>query len=203
MARAGLGPSLLFLKAAAVLLPRFLTWSLTLPVLQARTTLAMPTFPPTQARSLLSCNSCLLISKPSAPFSTALPAHRDTGDPRVGLSTFLPAPAHSCTPPGPSSPARRPVTPTSAAPLPCIPDVRSISPLPRFPRRPLPLRPARGQPSPPTHLLRTSPPLTSASAVSLPGYLGTHPPSGSPRGAPTSGSGTFFMMPVFLLLKVV
>lgn len=102
MARAGLGPSLLFLKAAAVLLPRFLTWSLTLPVLQARTTLAMPTFPPTQARSLLSCNSCLLISKPSAPFSTALPAHRDTGDPRVGLSTFLLAPAHSCTPPGPS-----------------------------------------------------------------------------------------------------
>lgn len=184
MARAGLGPSLLFLKAAAVLLPTFLTWSLALPVLQARTTLAMPTFPPTQARSLLSSNSCLLISKPSAPFSTALPAHRDTVDPRVGLSTFLPAPVHSCTPPGPSV-SRAPVTPTSA-PLPRIPDTRSISPLPIFPRRPLPFRPARVQASPPTHLLRTSPPLTSASAVSLPGYLRTHPPSGSPRGAPTS-----------------
>lgn len=199
-----LSPSLLFLKAAAVLLPRFLTWSLPLPVLQARTTVAMPTFPPTQARSLLSSNSCLLVSKPSAPFSTALPAHRDPVDPRVGLSTFLPAPAHSCTPPGPRV-SRAPVTPTSA-PLPCIPDVRSvrsISPLPRFPRRPLPYGPARGQPSPPTHLPRTSPPLTSASAVSLPGYLRAHPPSGSPRGAPTSGSGTFFMMPVFLLLKVV
>lgn len=44
-------------------------------------------------------------------------------------------------------------------------------------------------------------------SVSLPGYSSAHPPSGSPpgppRGAPTSGSGTFFMMPVFLLLKVV
>lgn len=176
---------MLFLKAAAVLPPSFLSWSLTLPVLQARTTLAIPTFPPTRARSLLSSNSCLLVSKPSAPFSTALPAHQDTVDLRIPASGYPP----SCrppftpalTPPRPSV-SRALVTPTSA-PLPRIPDFRSISPLPTFPRRPLPFCPARVQPSPPTHLLRTNPPLTSASAPSLsPATLErTHPPG--PPGA--------------------
>lgn len=46
MARAGLGPCLTVLKAIAVLPPSFLTWSLTLPVLQARTTQRCPPFLP-------------------------------------------------------------------------------------------------------------------------------------------------------------
>lgn len=151
--------------------PSFLTWFLTLPVLQS---------PYNSSDAHLSSHSsslaaaviqllpphlqtfCSLSHRPSRT-----PGHRGSADPGVWLS---------CTPPGPSV-SRALVTPTSA-PSPRIPDVRSISPLPIFPRRPLPFRQARVQPSPPTHLLRTSPPLTSASALSRSGATleRTHPP---------------------------
>lgn len=183
----------LFLKAAAVLLPSFLTWSLTLPVLQARTTLGMPTFPPTQARSLLSSNSCLLISKPSAPFPTALPASGYPPSCRPLITSALLQ--------DPLSPARR-----SLPPRRLCPGFRTFaaSPLaPYFPGSPSPFAgPGYNHPLPHTScgLARRSPPpqLSRSRATSE----RTHP-LGPPRGAPTSGSRTFFMMPVFLLLKVV
>lgn len=172
MARAGLGPSLLFLKAVAVLPPSFLTWFLTLPVLHARTTLAMPTFRPTQALSLLSSNSCLLISKPSAPFSTALPAHRDTVDLLIPASGY---PA-SCRPlftpvlfQDPLSPAR-----WSLPPRRLCPGFRTFaaSPLsPYFPGGPSPFaRPGYNHPLPHTscRLARLSPPPQLCLAPGLP-----------------------------------
>lgn len=164
----------------------------------------MPTFPPTHARSLLSPNSSLLISKPSAPFLTALPAHQDTVDRLTPASGYPPSCRPLFTPAllqVPLSPARWSLPPQRLSPGFRTSAASPLSPL--FPGGPSPFARSVNNHT----LLHTFCGLAAShlrlGSVSLPGYPSAHPPSGSPRGAPTSGSGTFFMMPVFLLLKVV
>lgn len=95
MARAGLGPCLPVLKAVAVLPPSFLIWSLTLPVLQARTTQRCPLSSHsgslTAVIQLQPAHLKTFCSPSHRPSRTS--AHSGSADPRVWLSTFLPSPS--------------------------------------------------------------------------------------------------------------